>query len=87
MFPPEFVPIESRGMSVITALIISFLSISGGFLYTLYKRDFKRINESLREHEMKLERNYDDISEMKTNIALTFQAVTRIEKILDRKED
>jgi hypothetical protein len=85
---PDFVPIEFRGMSMITAIILFFYGMSGGFIYSLIKREFKRIGAQIREHERKLEDGREDMAEMKTNIALTLQSVTRMERILEkRKED
>ena len=81
----ELIQIENRGMSVVTAIVISFYTI--GFLYyaSVMKREIKRINDDVMEQEVKIERLKTDIGEMKTNIALTLQTVTRVEKILDRK--
>lgn len=84
---PDFVPIEFRGVSIITAVILSFYAAIAGLSYSMFKREFKRIGKTLEEHEEKLENNRDDIAGMKTNIALTLQSVTRMERILERKKE
>ncbi len=84
---PDFVPIELRGMSILTALAFFFYTAGFGFFYTTLKRDFKRINTVLQKHEEKLEKTNGDIAEMKTNIALTLQTVTRMERILERRTE
>ena len=92
MFPVEFVPVEFRGMSIITAIILSSLGLGLGFYYTTIKREFKRVQDNfkrvdkvLEAHDEKLDKNHDDIGDMKTNIALIHQSTTRIEKLLENK--
>lgn len=84
---PDFVPVELRGMSIITAIILFFYGAGSGFVYSLFKREFKRVGDALKRHEERLEENRDDIAGMKTNIALTLQSVTRMERILERKKE
>ncbi len=81
-FPPEFFPIEFRGMSIITAVSFFFIGIGVGFMWSVMKREFKRINKELDRHESKLEDRNKDISEMKTDIALTRQSVQNIEEMI-----
>ena len=81
----ELIQIENRGMSVVTAIVISFYTV--GFLYyaSVLKREIKRITDDAMKQEVKIEKLKTDIGEMKTNIALTLQTVTRMEKILDKR--
>jgi hypothetical protein len=81
---PDFIPLENRGMSIITALTFFFYTVGFGYFYSTIKREFKRINTELIRHETKLDKYQGDISDMKTNIALTLQSITRIERTLDK---
>jgi TolA-binding protein len=100
---PDFVTIENRGMSILTALFIFFAGVGATICIQMMKQEFTRVddrideevervdklmkatNERVDSHQEKLESVKDDIAEMKTNIALTFQSVTRIERILEKE--
>lgn len=84
---PDFVPIELRGMSIITAVVLFFYGAAGVFTYNLIKREFVRIGKEITRHEAKLEVGQEIMAEMKTNIALTLQSVTRMERILERRKE
>jgi len=84
---PDFVPIDLSPMSAITAVILFFYGAAGIFTYNLIKREFKRIGDDILKHEERLESGQETMSEMKTNIALTLQSVTRMERILERREE
>ena len=47
MFPPEFFPVEFRGMSVITAGIFFFIGVGSVFMYNLFRRELTRINTKI----------------------------------------
>lgn len=78
----NFIPIENRGMSILTALTFFFAGVGIGFMWSVMKREFKRINKELERHDTKLEERSMDIAEMKTDIALTRQSIQNIEEIL-----
>jgi cell division protein FtsL len=82
---PSFIPINLDGMSIFTAITFFFVFIGAGVMVNYMKQELTRINDEIQKHEKKLGETQVDISEMKTNIALTLQTVTRMEKILDRK--
>ncbi len=50
----------------------------------MIKRDFKRITNELAVHEKKIDNGHENLAEMKTDIALLLQSVTRIEKLVER---
>ncbi len=81
----NFIPIENRGMSILTALTFFFYTIGFGYFYSIMKQEFKRICEELKTHEDRLDHEQEDMAEMKTNIALTLQTVTRMERILEKR--
>ena len=83
----NFIPLENRGMSIITAVVLFFYGAAGIFTYNLIKREFKRIGDDILKHEERLESGQETMSEMKTNIALTLQSVTRMERILERRRE
>lgn len=78
----DFIPIENRGMSVLTALTFFFAGVGLGFMWSVMKREFKRINKELEKHETKLDERCQDIAEMKTDIALTRQSIQNIEEMM-----
>lgn len=84
---PDFIPIELRGMSILTALTFFFYTVGFGYFYSTLKREFKMINAKITMHEEKLENGRETMAEMKTNIALTLQTVTRMERILERRQE
>ena len=47
MFPPEYFPIVNHGMSVFTAGIFFFMGVGSVFLYSLFRRELKRINTKI----------------------------------------
>lgn len=97
---PDFMVIENRGMSILTALVIFFAGIGVTAGLQLLKRELDNVNEKINDeverldkaveatnkradtHQEKLESVRDDMSEMKTNIALLLSATTRIEDYL-----
>lgn len=78
----NFIPLENRGMSILTALTFFFAGIGLGFMWSVMKREFKRINKELDKHSIKLEERCTDIAEMKTDIALTRQSIQNIEEMM-----
>ena len=84
---PNFVPLEFRGMSILTALTFFFVMMGFTYFHATLKREFKRIHIECDKHDNRLEQNRNDIAEMKTNIALTLQTVTRMERILDKQQE
>lgn len=84
---PDFIPIELRGMSILTALTFFFYAAGFGFFYNTLKREFKHVNQRLQRHDDRLDAGQEDMAEMKTNIALTLQSVTRMERILERRKE
>jgi len=83
----NFIPLENRGMSILTALTFFFYTVGFGYFYSTLKREFKHVNEKIKKHEERLESGQETMSEMKTNIALTLQSVTRMERILERRRE
>ncbi len=79
---PDFIPIEFRGMSILTAITFFFYTVVFTFWYSIIKKEFKRICIELYKHEEKLIAGHDSLAGMKTDIALLLQSVTRIEKMI-----
>jgi len=71
-----------RGMSVFTAISFFFIGIGVGFMWSVMKREFKRINIEIDKHTEKLEERYQNIADMKTDIALTRQSIQNIEAMI-----
>lgn len=83
---PDFIPIdETRGMSVVTAVVFFFYSIGFIFVNTMMWREMKRINETIEKHELKLTMEHESLNCLQTDVALLLQSVTRIEEMLKDK--
>lgn len=82
---PDFIPIELRGMSILTALTFFFYTAGFGYFYSVMKREFRHMDQKIKKHEDKLDAGQTDMAEMKTNIALLLQSMNRIEKRLENK--
>lgn len=83
----DFIPIENRGMSVLTALTFFFYTVGFGYFYSTLKQELKSITDKIEQHNRRLDLGQEDIAEMKTNIALTLQTVTRMERILEHRKE
>ncbi len=70
-------------MSILTALTFFFYTIGFTFWYSMIKRELKRINVELQKHDSKINDGHDTLAEVKTNVALLLQSVTRIEKMIE----
>ncbi len=82
---PDFIPIELRGMSILTALTFFFYTVGFGYFYSVMKREFRHMDQKIKKHDDRLDAGQTDMAEMKTNIALTLQTVTRMERILEKR--
>ncbi len=91
MFPPEFIPIELRGMSIITATFVFFMSIGGGFAYQLFKREFKRIdlviNHTVNEINTKIGDTNDEVSQLFEKFDQTNHDITEIKTHVARTHE
>lgn len=101
MLIPDFIPIETHGMSIFTAIIFFFLGVGMAFFYQMATRECKRINEEIKrvckDKDEKINDTNDkvdllfekidstnrDISEIKTDIARTLEAVEWIKKSME----
>ena len=82
---PDFIPIDLIPMSALTALCLFFFAYGFYIFRETMNKDIKRIDTILKEHETKLDNEQETMSEMKINIALTLQSVTRMERILENE--
>ncbi|MDP2754426.1 MAG: hypothetical protein Q8P40_08560 [Nitrospirota bacterium] len=82
----NIIPIELRGMSIFTLIFFGFTGIAFKFVWDIMKKELKDINTRLDQHSKKLEDRNKDISEMRTDIALTLQAIKNIEKMIKRMD-
>lgn len=81
----NFIPIETRGMSILTAITFFFYTVGFGYFYSTMKQEFKRIFNELKTHEDRLNHEQEDMAEVKTNIALLLQSMNRIEEMLEKR--
>jgi hypothetical protein len=81
----NFIPIEYRGMSILTLLVFCFCFIGFGVYSGMVKREIARIDTDIEEQCKRITTGNDSINDMKTDVALLLQSVTRIEKMLDKK--
>uniref|UniRef100_A0A6M3LXD9 Uncharacterized protein n=1 Tax=viral metagenome TaxID=1070528 RepID=A0A6M3LXD9_9ZZZZ len=63
MFPPEYLPLESHGMSVFTALTFFFIGVGSVFMYNLFRRELKRINNKIEAHSKATTEKIKDTNE------------------------
>jgi chromosome segregation ATPase len=75
----NFVPVEYRGMSILTMLTFAFIAIGAGFWWSTVKRELKRINKELAKHEIELDLKENAITVMKGDLY-------RIDRELDRHD-
>ena len=87
---PEFVPIELRGMSVLTALIFCSIFIGWGSYFWWDRREHSYLNNQAVEVDDKVDLLFSkfddangDISEMKAHMAGIHEAVEWIKKYME----
>lgn len=103
MFPPEFIPVELRGMSALTATVLFFMSMGCVSAYKLFKQEIERIDtvidhtvteinskiSNTNEEVSLLFEKYDqtnrDLTEIKTDVARTREAVEWIKRAMEHK--
>lgn len=56
---PDFIPVEPRGMSVLTALFFFFTGIGATLFIQFVKREFKRIDRKIDEEMQKVNSSVD----------------------------
>lgn len=87
-FPPDIMPIEMHGMSIFTALTLTFIAIGFtlgfGFMWGVMKRDFQIINTRLDSHSKKLEERINDISKIRSDMSGMLQSIKNIEKMIEK---
>lgn len=90
---PEFIPIELRGMSVLTALVLFFMFIGCGSYFWWDRREHTYLNNQAVEVDDKVDLLFSkfddangDISEMKAHMAGIHEAVEWIKKYMERNE-
>jgi hypothetical protein len=81
----NFIPIEYRGMSILTLLVFCFCFIGFGVYSGMVKREITRLDTDIAEQSKRISSGNNSINDMKTDVALLLQSVTRIEKMLDKK--
>ncbi|MEA3281687.1 MAG: hypothetical protein U9Q68_03870, partial [Euryarchaeota archaeon] len=78
---PWILPTIDEPMSSYTAMAFAFMGILGVLVVTLgyhwLKQEFDGIHTSLDEHDGFVERTSDDISEMRTDIAVLLERCGR----------
>lgn len=82
---PDFIPLEFRGMSILTATFFFFAGLGACYMHTIIRREFSYIYNTLDDHEGKLDGFHDTLNDMKTNIALLLQSVQRIEETIKKR--
>lgn len=103
MFPVEIMAIEFRGMSIITATFVIFMSMGCVAAYKLFKQEIERIDtvidhtvteinskiSNTNEEVSLLFEKYDqtnrDLTEIKTDVARTREAVEWIKRAMEHK--
>lgn len=100
MFPPEFIPVEMRGISIITAMILFFLitgAIIGARIYFWWdKREHSRLHthttieadylsDKISVLFTKFDENNKNMSDMNMHIAGMHEAVDWIKKFMESK--
>ena len=87
---PDFVPVELRGMSVITALVFFFMFIGWGSYFWWDRREHTCVNQKVVEVDDKVDLLFSkfddangDISEMKAHMAGIHEAVEWIKKYME----
>ena len=92
---PDFIPIEYRGMSILTALFFFFTGVGSAFVIQSIKKDIATIDSKLNTTTSDFNfqksriaeeicRQNNEMSEMRTSIALLLQSTDRIEKYLEK---
>ena len=89
---PEFVPIELRGMSVITALIFFFMFVGWGSYFWWDRREHSHVNHKVVEVDDKVDLLFSKfdgatecINEMRAHMAGIHEAVEWIKKDIERQ--
>lgn len=96
MFPPEFIPVEMRGISIITALIFFFLGVGGWFYFGWDRREHTRLqaHTTIEADDLggkintlfdKMDNSNKDISDIKAHIAGVHEAVDWIKTFMESK--
>ena len=87
---PEFIPIELRGMSVITALVFFFMFIGWGSYFWWDRREHSHVNHKVINVDDKVDLLFskfdganEDISEMKAHMSGIHEAVEWIKKYME----
>lgn len=96
MFPIDFIPVEMTGMSVVTAICLSFLITGFGIYMSWDKREHTRIHKyaqdgfvDINDKAGALFSKHDamnrDLSDIKTHIAGMHEALDWIKKYMETK--
>lgn len=92
MIFPEFIPIELRGMSILTALILFFMLIGWGSYFWWDRREHMYVSHRVSEVDdkvttlfEKIDETNKDISSMKSNMAGIREAVEWIKKYMEQR--
>lgn len=91
---PDFTPIELRGMSIITATFFFFAGVGAHIFTQFVKTELKRLDKKVDDNVEKLDKKVDDnlekiecvkdnISELKTSMAVLVTSTQHIEKIFE----
>jgi len=91
MFPPDFVPIEMDGISIITAMILFFFALVSCAYYRWDKNEHTRLKDCIDEEISDLVGKVDlifvkiddinaNISEIKSRVSSTDEAINWLKK-------
>ena len=91
MILPDYIPLEQHGMSVFTAFVFFFLGLSACFLWNLYQKDRKRIDDDRKEAIMEFEEKIDDTNSkvdlLFTKVDSTNQDISEIKTHVARTDE
>ena len=66
------IPVEAHGMSVFTLIVFTFIGTGGIFVYNLFKRELKRVNDKI--HTQSENFNFQ-IKDTNAKVDLLFQKI------------
>jgi len=79
LFPPEFFPFESHGMSIFTALTFFFIGVGSVFMYNLFRRELHRINNKIEEQSKvtteKIQDTHEKIKDTNDKVDILFTKI------------
>ena len=82
MVIPPYIPIEFRGMSIITAIVFFFLGTGCTFVYQLFRREFKRVSLEVdrisKEADNKIKDTNEKVDLLFSKIDATNRDITEI---------